>query len=285
MDMEEIKGDSPKRSKEFDAGLFADLLRAGMGMRTQSQFAEDVGLSKIYLNRIMNGHRTTPLRIETIRSIAEAIEDKAIVRELYRVSGYPYPGTSDNEFTPLRMVKGGGNKESFAEALKICQGTRTQKEFAKATGLSLGHLTLLINGKFEGPIRIATVHKIAAATRDHDLRQRLYEAAGYRKDGSDSPIEEANGNTVSPDRNFDARLLAETLKRAQGLRTQAQFAAEAGISVSQMSKFVTGKLESLPQLRTINKIASAIESPDLVKALYEAAGFPGYHREVLRKRS
>ncbi len=71
---------------------------------------------------------------------------------------------------------------------------------------------------------------------------------------------------------FNKYQFAEILKTAQGGRTQAEFAADAGISITHMSKLLNAGFNNPPRPTTIYKIAAAIDNLDQIKLLYGTAG-------------
>ena len=73
---------------DFNKELFAELLKKAQGDRQQNTFAEDIGMSKTYLNAYLGGKKDKPLTPSTIRRIAEASGNRVSYEELLCASGY-----------------------------------------------------------------------------------------------------------------------------------------------------------------------------------------------------
>ena len=84
---------------------------------------------------------------------------------------------------------------------------------------------------------------------------------------------------VKTDFPFDLETYTRLLQKAQGSRTQTEFARDCGLSVAYMCKALNGKFDKAPTPATIRKIA-AVAQNDITEAdlLYSA----GYKiREIL----
>ena len=73
---------------EFDKERFAELLRTAQGDRQQKVFAEDIGMSKSYLNCYLGCKIARPLTPSTLHKIAFASENRVSIEDLLRASGY-----------------------------------------------------------------------------------------------------------------------------------------------------------------------------------------------------
>ena len=57
---------------------FRDILRTGIGTRTQKEFAEATGISKEYLNRILNNKEKSTPSLNTLMSISRCITNASL---------------------------------------------------------------------------------------------------------------------------------------------------------------------------------------------------------------
>lgn len=74
-------------SNEKEYKEFRDLLRKGIGTRTQSEFAEQTGISRGYLNRMLNAPQITRPSVSTLESIASGMMTISL-NELLASCGY-----------------------------------------------------------------------------------------------------------------------------------------------------------------------------------------------------
>ncbi len=79
--------------------------------------------------------------------------------------------------------------------------------------------------------------------------------------------------TVELDHEFDKNRFTELLNKAQGGRTQTEFAKDCNLSTAYMCKCLNGKYRSVPIPSTIKKIAANSLSGVTYSELLEAAGY------------
>ena len=72
----------------FDRNKFAELLKQAQGDRPQNRFAEDIGMSKTYLNSYLGAKADKPLTPSTIRKIATVSQNGVTYDDLLNASGY-----------------------------------------------------------------------------------------------------------------------------------------------------------------------------------------------------
>jgi len=72
----------------FDKVKFAELLKRAQGDRQQNTFADDIGMSKTYLNSYLGAKNDKPLTPSTIKKIAAASDNRVSYAELLEASGY-----------------------------------------------------------------------------------------------------------------------------------------------------------------------------------------------------
>lgn len=94
----------------------------------------------------------------------------------------------------------------------------------------------------------------------------------------------AMSRSAKTDKPFDRVSFATVIRKAQGDRSTTAYAKEAGLSVSQVSRYSNKLLSTAPNLETIRKLANAatngITSIDLLEAAgYEAAKYPEFNRD------
>lgn len=61
--------------------------------------------------------------------------------------------------------------------------------------------------------------------------------------------------SIDPDFAFDRARFSEILKQATGARSNVEFAREAELSVSYLSRYINQKVDMAPTLGTLKKIA------------------------------
>lgn len=79
--------------------------------------------------------------------------------------------------------------------------------------------------------------------------------------------------SVEPDNAFDINKYAELLQKAQGERTQTEFAKDAGLSVAYVCKSLNKKIAKVPLPSTIKKIANCAANDVTYEELLESAGY------------
>lgn len=77
------------------------------------------------------------------------------------------------------MTKYNFDTSKIVEALIAARGSRTNTQFSKDTGVSLAHISRLINGKFNSPPSKEIIAKLAAAAENGVTYKDLMEIAGY----------------------------------------------------------------------------------------------------------
>ncbi len=71
------------------------------------------------------------------------------------------------------------NLDEFTRLLNLAKGSRSQTEYAKASGLSLAYMCKYLNGKFSNPPTPNSISKMASAAKNGVSRMALFDAAGY----------------------------------------------------------------------------------------------------------
>lgn len=74
-------------------------------------------------------------------------------------------------------------------------------------------------------------------------------------------------------REFDKQRLAALIEKAQGDRTRERFSQDAGISLTQVSKFVKGETDGPPRPITLRKMADVAQNGVSYDELMEACGY------------
>ena len=93
----------------FDKDKFKETLIRARGARTQARFSDDTGLSYAYINKYMNGKKTDPPTVGTLKKIAVATEtvsfEELLVSAGYDAkkykSTYSYQESSKDFFHPI----------------------------------------------------------------------------------------------------------------------------------------------------------------------------------------
>ncbi len=78
---------------------------------------------------------------------------------------------------------------------------------------------------------------------------------------------------VSTDHDFDQKFFAELLKKAQGGRSQTDFAKDCGLSVAYICKHLNQNIKTPPIPSTIKKIAAVAANGISYEDLLDAAGY------------
>lgn len=73
---------------EFDKNKYLELLKLAQGTRQQKDFANDIGMSKTYLNQCMTEKVEKPLTPKTLKKVASASNHKICYSELLDAAGY-----------------------------------------------------------------------------------------------------------------------------------------------------------------------------------------------------
>lgn len=71
------------------------------------------------------------------------------------------------------------NKTKFAEDLATACGSRTQREYAKLSGVTPGYLSMFLNKKCDNPPTPATIQRFALNAENGISYGQLLESAGY----------------------------------------------------------------------------------------------------------
>ena len=79
------------------------------------------------------------------------------------------------------------NPEVLSDLIKSAIGYRTQKWFAKETGITPAHLNRILHGKYPYPPRKSTLKSIAAASEGRVSEQALLDACGYETEDPEEP--------------------------------------------------------------------------------------------------
>jgi transcriptional regulator with XRE-family HTH domain len=86
---------------------------------------------------------------------------------------------------------------------------------------------------------------------------------------------------IDPNSVFDHTKFVNVLQKILKDKTQLEFSKQSGLSNATISRILTGNRTNQPYKSTVDKIASTIEDPELIKELYDAAG---YSDEKLKER-
>lgn len=78
--------------------------------------------------------------------------------------------------------------------------------------------------------------------------------------------------SIDPDFEFDKARFSEILKQATGARSNVEFARDAELSVSYLSRYINQKVDTAPTLGTLKKIANAAKGVSYAELL-EASGY------------
>ena len=78
---------------------------------------------------------------------------------------------------------------------------------------------------------------------------------------------------VSTDHAFDLEKYTELLIKAQGGRSQTEFASDCGVSVAYMCKYLNKRFDKAPTPTTIKKIAASAANAVSLSELLNAAGY------------
>ncbi|KXS37986.1 MAG: hypothetical protein AWU54_2248 [Candidatus Frackibacter sp. T328-2] len=71
------------------------------------------------------------------------------------------------------------NKERFKNLIKKAQGDRTQREFAKDSGVNRTYISKIINKKLDSPPNPEILKELSKVAQNNVTYQDLMEAAGY----------------------------------------------------------------------------------------------------------
>lgn len=78
---------------------------------------------------------------------------------------------------------------------------------------------------------------------------------------------------INPDSVYNHGQFIIVLEKILKDKTQLELANQAGINNATLSRIITGKRTSQPRKSTIDKIAKILDDPNLIKELYDAAGY------------
>lgn len=89
---------------KFDQKQFQKLLRKGIGIRSQKEFAEQTGISPVTINRMLNGEKIARPKMETLTTFARSMS-KVSLNELLSACGYPSESIEDKVFSVEEEIK------------------------------------------------------------------------------------------------------------------------------------------------------------------------------------
>lgn len=112
----------------FDKAAFAELLRKAQGERQQKQFADDIGMSKSYLNCYLGQKMDRPLTPTTLRKIVRASGGSVTYEELLIASGYD----PKNHIIERVFHMGNGKTATHTEYAYQLEGVDEELDFIDA---------------------------------------------------------------------------------------------------------------------------------------------------------
>lgn len=78
---------------------------------------------------------------------------------------------------------------------------------------------------------------------------------------------------IDPDSVFDQNKFIDILKRILHGKTQLELSKQTGLNNATISRMINGNTSGRPYKSTIDKLAKAIDDPELLADLYDAAGY------------
>lgn len=90
-----------------------------------------------------------------------------------------------------------------------------------------------------------------------------------------------SGTLINPDSVYDQERFINILQIILQKKTQKELSEQTGLNNATISRMLNGARSGRPYKSTIDKIAKAIDDPELIQELYDATG---YSSKKIRER-